>query len=60
MKTALIIACCMLTSCSAFTSFVIANEPMIEEGIIYGTRLAVRAGTAHLKTAAKNPVNVQP
>ena len=60
MKTALLLACLALTSCSAITSFIVANEPMIVEGIVYGTRLAVRAGTARRKTAAKNPFYVQP
>lgn len=60
MKLALAIACLALTNCTAFTSFIVANESLIEETLVYGTRQAVRAGTAKLKTAAKNPINVQP
>ena len=60
MKTASLLACLALTNCTALTSFIVANEPMIEETIVYGTRQLVRAGAAKLKTAAKNPVNVQP
>lgn len=60
MKTALLLACLALTSCAPLTAFLVANEPMIEETIVYGVRHAVRAGTARMKTAAKNPVNVQP
>lgn len=60
MKIALLLACLALTSCAPLTSFIVANESLIEETLVYGTRQAVRAGTAGLKTAAKNPVNVQP
>lgn len=60
MQTALLLVCLALTSCAPLTAFIVANEPMIEEGIVYGAHIAVRAGTAKLKTAAKNPVNVQP
>lgn len=61
MKALLLLAACLLTSCAPLSNFLVANEAAIEEGIVYGTRLAVRAGTAKLKTtAAKNPVNVQP
>lgn len=60
MKSVLLIACVTLTSCAPLTAFLVANEPMIEEGIVYGVRHAVRAGTARMKTAAKNPVNVTP
>lgn len=60
MNLFLSLACLTLTNCAALSSFIVANEPMIEETIVYGARLAVRAGTAKFKTAAKNPINVTP
>jgi len=60
MKLALALACLALTSCKHLSAFIVANEAAIEETIVYGTRIAVRAGTAKLKTSAKNPAAVQP
>lgn len=60
MKLLLSFACLALTSCSSLSAFIVANEATIEETIVYGVRQAVRAGSAKLKTAAKNPITVTP
>lgn len=56
-----LIAClCLLTltSCDTVKAFVVKNEPLIEETIVYGTRQLVRAGVQKLD--AKQPRDIQP
>lgn len=46
-----------LTNCAALTSFIVANEPLIEAGATSLVRSGIRAGVAKLeKTSAKNPL----
>lgn len=49
-------------ACEQMKAFIVANEPLIEETIVYGVRTSVKAGVKKLepKTAAKNPVEVNP
>ena len=50
----------LLPACEQMRAFVVVNEPLIEETLVYGVRTGVKAGVKRLETSAKQPVKVTP
>lgn len=52
--------CSQLCSCTQIKDFIIRNEAVIEEAVIYGARLGVQGGIQKLKRSGKEPREVTP
>lgn len=50
----------VLPSCEQVKALIVANEPLIEEALVYGLRAGVKTGVRKLEPAAKQPRTVQP